>query len=249
MPRRSAPRNDLPAFTLAEVLITLGVIGIVAALTLPSVISNTQNNAKAQRIKKVYSVIQQATNKSIFDNGDVTDWYNEAAYSSGFSASLEIFERVVKPYYNIAQLCVSGSNNASGFRVCGYKDEYIYTLNGIIVMEVSRLKIPIVLSDGSVLIFRPVKSNLSKDESKPVWGYYWTVYYDDNGPKPPNKLGKDVFVFDISPFLNKVVPNGLYSSISDSVLKSYSNIKNECLNSLGMSCAALIMLDDWKIKY
>lgn len=241
--------NDRYAFTLAEVLITLGIIGVVAALTLPSVISNMQNSAKAQRIKKVYSVLQQATNKSIYDNGDLADWYNENAYSGGFNVSLEIFERVIKPYYNIVQICNSGSNNSAGYRVCGYKDVNFYALNGNAAIEVSLQKIPIVLSDGSVLVFRPVKSNLSEDDSNPIWGYFWIVYYDDNGPKSPNKFGKDVFIFEINPFANKVVPSGIYNSVTNLILKKYADIKNECTNGTGRECAALIMLDDWKIKY
>ena len=237
------------AFTLAEVLITIGIIGIVAALTMPVVISNVQNNAKAQRLKKVYSVLQQAANKSVYDNGDLADWYNEDAYSGGFSASMEIFEKFIKPYYNIAQICNSGSNNSTGYRICGYKEQSFNSLGGTAAIEISLQKIPIVLSDGSVLVFRPVKSNFSADDANPVWGYYWIVYYDDNGPKLPNKFGKDVFIFILSPFTNKVMPFGLNKSLSGKELNSYSSIKNECTNVNGMYCAAMIMLDDWKIKY
>lgn len=51
------------AFTLAEVLITLGIIGIVAAMTLPSVINKIQNKDKTARLKKFYSSINQAVNR------------------------------------------------------------------------------------------------------------------------------------------------------------------------------------------
>ena len=48
------------AFTLAEVLITLGIIGTVAAMTLPSLITRNQNKALEAGLKKNYSIIQQA---------------------------------------------------------------------------------------------------------------------------------------------------------------------------------------------
>ncbi|MDR1327413.1 MAG: type II secretion system GspH family protein [Heliobacteriaceae bacterium] len=48
------------AFTLAEVLITLGIIGVVAALTMPSLIGNYQKNVVTTRMKKFYSMINQA---------------------------------------------------------------------------------------------------------------------------------------------------------------------------------------------
>ena len=59
-----------PAFTLAEVLITLGVIGIVAAMTLPTLIANYQKELIATRLKHFSSLLQQAAtqrNKDIIE--------------------------------------------------------------------------------------------------------------------------------------------------------------------------------------
>ena len=47
-------------FTLAEVLITLGIIGVVASMTLPVLIQNNKNKEVESRLKKVYSVMNQA---------------------------------------------------------------------------------------------------------------------------------------------------------------------------------------------
>ena len=52
--------NRFSAFTLAEVLVTLGIIGIVAALTMPSLINNSQNRELQSALNKNYSVISQA---------------------------------------------------------------------------------------------------------------------------------------------------------------------------------------------
>ena len=62
------------AFTLAEVLITLGIIGIVAAMTLPALIQNYQKKQTVSQLKKAYSVISQALVSSQYDNGDMTEW-------------------------------------------------------------------------------------------------------------------------------------------------------------------------------
>lgn len=48
------------AFTLAEVLITLGIIGIVAAMTLPALINKYQQKQTITQLQKVYSVLNQA---------------------------------------------------------------------------------------------------------------------------------------------------------------------------------------------
>ena len=62
------------AFTLAEILITLGIIGVVAAMTLPSLITKINNRGYAERLIKTYSVIQNATNKIIEEEGDPANW-------------------------------------------------------------------------------------------------------------------------------------------------------------------------------
>ena len=56
------------AFTLAEVLITLGIIGVVAALTLPSLIQNYQKQVWVNQLKKSYSTISQGFYKIMSDN-------------------------------------------------------------------------------------------------------------------------------------------------------------------------------------
>lgn len=53
------------AFTLAEVLITLGIIGVVAALTLPSLIQKYQEQVLENQLKKMYSTISQGIQKAM----------------------------------------------------------------------------------------------------------------------------------------------------------------------------------------
>jgi prepilin-type N-terminal cleavage/methylation domain-containing protein len=62
------------AFTLAEVLITLGVIGVVAALTLPTVISNYNKKVVETRLAKFYSSFNQAIKMSEADNESCKYW-------------------------------------------------------------------------------------------------------------------------------------------------------------------------------
>ena len=62
------------AFTLAEVLITLGIIGVVAALTLPALINNYEKSVVETRMQKFYTNINAALKLSIVENGDMVDW-------------------------------------------------------------------------------------------------------------------------------------------------------------------------------
>ena len=64
-------------FTLAEVLITLGIIGVVAALTLPALIQKNNNKVVETRLMKFYSAINQAVKMAEVDYGDKKIWYQD----------------------------------------------------------------------------------------------------------------------------------------------------------------------------
>ena len=62
------------AFTLAEVLITLGIIGVVAAMTIPTLVANYKKKVVETRLVKVYSTFNQAIKMSEVENGPLTTW-------------------------------------------------------------------------------------------------------------------------------------------------------------------------------
>ncbi len=100
------------AFTLAEVLITLGVIGVVAAITIPGLITSYNKKITETRLAKFYSVFNQAIRLSVAENGDVDTWddYWSASgntYKDGQAQDNEAgvegaFETYLKPYMQIA---------------------------------------------------------------------------------------------------------------------------------------------------
>ena len=73
-PSLTLPRGEGTGFTLAEVLITLGIIGVVAALTIPSLIENHNKRVVETRLKKFYSSINEAIKLSEIDNGEKETW-------------------------------------------------------------------------------------------------------------------------------------------------------------------------------
>lgn len=48
--------NNIKAFTLAEVLVTLGIIGIVSALTMPTIISNHQKKVTEFKLEQIAQI-------------------------------------------------------------------------------------------------------------------------------------------------------------------------------------------------
>ncbi len=62
------------AFTLAEVLVTLGIIGVVAAMTIPLLITNIKKREIETRLKSSYSILSNAVRMSEADNDSVEGW-------------------------------------------------------------------------------------------------------------------------------------------------------------------------------
>ena len=59
-------------FTLAEVLVTLGIIGVVAAMTMPTLVSNHQRTVYVTQLKKVVTELAQAADRAASDNNAVS---------------------------------------------------------------------------------------------------------------------------------------------------------------------------------
>ena len=69
------------AFTLAEVLITLGIIGVVAALTMPSLIEHHQKQVVETKLKSFYSIMNQAIQIAAIDEGGLDEFNTTLANS------------------------------------------------------------------------------------------------------------------------------------------------------------------------
>ncbi len=198
------------AFTLAEVLITLGIIGVVAAMTLPSLITKYKDKELATRAKKAYSAISQAVQLYQAKNsspGDSTGLWDVAKSSN------EVTEKFAK-YFNGAKIC--RSKNQKG---CAPFYDYKVKYNSLWVDEDGAgkdMSLPaarIILSDGTLLAIQQYTSceqsihqvqqdeygNIKKDEDgNPLYFDYTAyfcaaIYFDINGSKLPNQFGRDVF--------------------------------------------------------
>ena len=93
--REKVPKGRMRGFTLAEVLITLGIIGVVAALTIPTLISNNNKRIVETRLQKFYSIMQNAVKLSEVDNGSHLKW--DKITLNG-EATKSWFEKYLQPY-------------------------------------------------------------------------------------------------------------------------------------------------------
>ena len=206
------------AFTLAEVLITLGIIGVVAAMTLPTLVNNYKEKEIITQVKKTYSSINQAIALAQTKYGTPGD-------NSGLFAASKDHVAVTKElatYFNGARYCDAGSN-AKGCKDLNYKVKYATKLqssSGNVNMAGDMLSFPrIVLNNGAVLAIKSMESGcdeveetgtsfnpdgtIQKDEDGNI--VTWTriravcagIYFDVNGNKLPNQFGRDVYRIDV----------------------------------------------------
>ena len=88
------------AFTLAEVLITLGIIGIVAAITIPGLIQSHTNKVAEVRLEEFYSLMNQAIKRAEYDYEERESWFQDF-FDTGEDGSLnskQWLETYIAPY-------------------------------------------------------------------------------------------------------------------------------------------------------
>lgn len=234
------------AFTLAEVLITLGIIGIVAAMTLPLIVEDYRKKATAESLRKSYAELNQVLTMAISDYGDMQNWdYQSAAEISQW------VQKYIKPYVKTtvveecskASFFCAGVPNASNLGAGNRL--YIHYMSASYVM---------VIAGGA---------------SK-AWAFYKYNKYDDvrvhvylKIPKTRSaEKGKDVFTFVLYPSGKPMfVPFGIetrpkIAQVSrDALLKGpiraggcFKESGGPDYYGPGDGCGAVIMMDGWKIS-
>lgn len=249
------------AFTLAEVLITLGIIGIVVALTLPSLISRYKKKYVVNNLKTAYSILNQAILESSAENGDYHYW--------DFTNTVKFAETYIVPYLKTVKVCGTAISqtykyNSGCFKIMedgndgwlqlnnsysyagGFGPTYYYKM-----LLVNSISVGILCRDKSVA----------------------SIIVDIDGPeKGKSKLGDDVFYFQIlngnqisgwfiakgsplipgsecadgAPHINQSIDKLLDGSKCQrggcSVSSGNGNGRN-----VGEACSAVIMKNGWEI--
>ncbi|MBR1942153.1 type II secretion system protein [bacterium] len=160
--------RKLFAFTLAETLIVMGIIGVVAALTLPNLNSSTGDKEKVAKVKKIYSNLEDAYGRATAIYGPVENW----ADNNGDVSAQKYGERFTE-FMRVSKSCGNGegcfSKNGDMGGLGDNSSYYKY-----------------ILSDGTSIAF---------DYGYP-YGYIWIDI--DGPNKGSAEIGKDIFQFYIS---------------------------------------------------
>ena len=187
------------AFTLAEVLITLGIIGVVAAMTLPSLICSWNDKASVVKVKKAYSILNQAYLMSKADNGPVSEWNIE-----------ELTDLV--PYFTqyIKNIKICNDTNINGCKAMATYDltgksytnnlEYYHFVDASGIAYVFRDNYPVSTADAQKYGGSYIQSSLQMARM-------YVVIVNINSKKEVLRYGIDTFVFVITD--KGIVPYGV----------------------------------------
>lgn len=238
------------AFTLAEVLITLGIIGIVAAMTIPTLQNNNQKTQYVTGLKKAYTMFNQALIQMSTDMGCPGDLRCTGLFNSNYAnptAAAQAFGDEIVKYIKTVKNCQTSATqttygcfatdtlmdfNEGTNDTMSYDDTYYYRF---------------ISADGMSFALQAATSNCPPDLGGV--GYLaqtcGSVVIDVNGPeKKPNRFGRDTFIFIVSNAKGPILYPYGGSNFSP-------NWKTLCLPNTGYadSCAGRILEEGWQMNY
>ena len=228
------------AFTLAEVLITLGIIGIVASMTLPAIIQKNQKTVAVTRIKKTYALLLQAFNSAQVDadpNGLTMLSYLSVVDEENDQKALTFFvENYIKSKFKIIKDYGYVTSSSAGL-------PNYYPLNGVIDADGNTFygskKYIFILSDGSIIYI-----GIGGDTTT---ARYLVAHIDINGVQKPNTIGKDVFCMVF--FFPKVNSVKFFTLDKQKTRADYLRTCNKSAGTIdSRTCGALLQHDGWEMK-
>lgn len=193
------------AFTLAEVLITLGVIGVVAALTIPTLMNKIGEQQNRTALKEFYSVLSNASANIRNDNNGTL---------VGLCSDNTCFKNLYKNYLATIKECSQGDVNnkcwVTNWKTLDNNPGWDLNSNG----DAAGL----ILKNGIFMTFEWAPLNGSgactlDDEGMGIATQCFVSSVDVNGSKPPNKMGYDIFRFYV--YADKIRPMGTQEQVGN----------------------------------
>ena len=214
------------AFTLAEVLVTLGIIGVVSAMTVPTLMQNYQRKSYVTQLHKVYNELSQAL--ILYQNDNNALNLKEAGLTN--QAAIENF---VKKYFKVVNDC--GENKTPCFA-----SEYKKLAGN-------------VATTWNPKAHYNIASGASLGVAEVMLGdVLFRVYVDINGQQGPNIFGRDIFIIYI--YKNGILDDTTLgdSSTAPMTETERENMFNTHCNSTSTSlhgCFGKILNDNWEMTY
>lgn len=216
-------------------MITIGILGVVIAMTLPAIIGSYKEKAATTQLKKTYSILSQAFNQIVSETGaDPRGWGMGDMYDKNTHI---IMANQFVPYLNIMYNCV-GKDQEYTKKHCIANPDYSDPTYRAIVR----------LMDGTTLSFRNWFADCKGryGNNKYLQNVCGTITVDINGQKNPNLLGNDMFIFymttyGIYPIGTEYETRLTFSDYCDKT-KGWGTMYNSYYNGAG--CTAWVIYNE-----
>lgn len=187
--------NHNHALTLAEVLITIGIIGVTAALTIPTLIANAEKSSILTKVQKDYSILSQVSMSLADENGETLE--------NIFTDDPNLMYTQYLAKYRTTKAC----SNQIG---CFPTGVHYHNIQGVDIwgtpIDSNSTLYKFIIADGTLFFIWDGSSGCNWTEGK-LTNLCADVGFDINGNKGPNIAGKDLFEFYINKN-GKVFPFG-----------------------------------------
>ena len=196
------------AFTLAEVLITITILGVVAAISLSSIIIRVRDHELKTRWKKAFSIFSNVVETMYIEN----NMNFESICNNNEDCAVREFEK----YILIIKKCSNGKTY--GDNKCFVKTSELKCIDGTHASPDWSYDSGFVTKDGvNVVIWmwtsdKVVWGNKKKEDGSIIQLYNtgYKMIFDVNGYKGPNTFGKDIFAVNINPKTATMEPMGMH---------------------------------------
>lgn len=229
MLKMSLTNRRSKAFTLAEVLVTLGIIGVVSAMTIPALTQNWQKKSYVTQLHKVYNEFNQVFTQMINDNQAIN--LQEAGMSGFVDSSPNYEKRFMQENFKVVKYCGNSSSGCFGSK---YR-----TINGGSSSAPYGTSTVTIAGGAAITI------------------HDRTIYVDVNGAKGPNIWGRDMFEMNFysDGTIDAVPPECIKSNTNcpsgSNAKQSRENLFNSYCKQNGWTtgCFAKILNDNWEMNY
>ena len=222
-------------FTLSEVLITLGIIGVIAALTIPAIVTNYRNKIYVAQLKRVYGQITEAA-QTIMTEEQTDNFYTTSAGipqdNTGENCKTGACYFLRNYFKTMNENCATGDHPCVGDSYKG--------LNGTALTVKPGGSFCAQTTNGATICATHNTNN-----------QVTSITVDVNGKDDPNTAGRDVFSMDIH-------KNGSISDYSSGCADNNFGCTADRCNAGGAGdgiygsacgCLTAVMEAGWKMEY
>ena len=256
-------------FTLAEVLITLGIVGVVAALTAPALVMSSRNEANAARLSTVVSNMENAFQTAIAQEG-ADNLYGTSLWDFGGANHLEENDAGIPQFVGrLGQYMILNGykNNQTDFYGNGVQTYAMSDTGGVGVSSEIRFS-PFVIEtkNGAAIFIRARRNNnlaaqkiAAINEGCTLYTTAAEVAIDVNGKNGPNVYGRDIFFFRLGengvlyPLggrdVRRLDPSGALWDSGNGMYFCTDASKGTIPTEKGKGCTARVIAEGYKINY